>query len=221
MAATRRRRARPDPDGAVTRIVLVRHGETHWHRDNRYAGVSDVELTPHGVQQARELASWARTAALDAIWASDLSRAADTAQACAALTGLDPVVDRRLRELDFGAAEGLTRDEMNTRFPDDVRAFLHDPVTHHLPGGEDPVRAARRFTDCLHDIADQYETGRVLVVAHSTVIRLALCALIGVELSRYRRLFPALGNCALTEVRLDSGDVALLELNTPTTWRTA
>jgi broad specificity phosphatase PhoE len=205
----------------MTRLVLVRHGETLWHRENRYAGTTDVELTPHGRDQARDLAEWAATAALDEVWASTLSRATETARACAAPTGVQLVTDERLRELDFGDAEGLTRQEMGVRFPDAARDFLRDPVRHHLPGGEDPVRAARRFTSCLQDIAERNTTGRVLVVAHSTVIRLALCSLIGVELSRYRRLFPALGNCALTEISLDAGDVALLELNTPIDGRTA
>ena len=77
-----------------------------------------------------------------------------------------------------------------------------------------------RFTSCLQEIADRHTRGRVLVVAHSTTIRLALCSMIGVERSRYRRLFPALGNCALTEISLDASDVALLEFNTPIDRRT-
>jgi broad specificity phosphatase PhoE len=205
----------------MTRLVLVRHGETLWHRENRYAGTSDVELTSHGRDQARDLAKWATRAALDGVWASTLSRAKETARICAAATGARLVTDERLRELDFGDAEGLTRQEMDVRFPDAARDFLRDPVRHHLPGGEDPVRAAHRFTSCLRDIAERHPTGRVLVVAHSTVIRLTLCSLIGVELSRYRRLFPALGNCALTEIGLDAGDVALLAYNTPIDGRTA
>jgi broad specificity phosphatase PhoE len=205
----------------MTRMVLVRHGETIWHGENRYAGTSDVELTEHGREQARDLAEWAATAALDGVWASTLSRAEQTARACAAATPAQLVTDERLRELDFGDAEGLTRQEMGVRFPDAVQDFLRDPVRHHLPGGEDPVRAARRFTSCLQEIAERHPTARVLVVAHSTVIRLALCSLIGVELSRYRRLFPALGNCALTEIQLEADDVALLEFNTPIDRRTA
>jgi broad specificity phosphatase PhoE len=204
----------------MTRLVLVRHGETVWHRENRYAGTSDVDLSPLGRKQARDLAEWATTAALDGVWASTLSRAAETARVCAELTGTRLVTDERLTELDFGAAEGLTRPEMEARFPDAARDFQRDPVRHHLPGGEDPVRAASRFTSCLHVIAERHTAGRVLVVAHSTAIRLALCSLIGVELSRYRRLFPALGNCALTEISLDASEVALLEFNTPIDRRT-
>jgi len=197
----------------VTNLVLVRHGETVWHAENRYAGVSDVALTPRGEEQAGQLAAWARNAGLAAVWSSPLSRARRTAEACAVDVPLE--VDARLRELDFGEGEGLTSAEMTQRFPEARAAFLDDPAAHPLPGGEDPVAAANRFTECLQEIAANLPDGRVLVVAHSSAIRLALCRLIGVPLSEYRRLFPRLRNCALTEVRLRDGRVALLQFNTP------
>ncbi|MES9542223.1 MULTISPECIES: histidine phosphatase family protein [unclassified Actinomadura] len=199
----------------MTRLVLVRHGETEWHAENRYAGVSDVALTPLGLDQARSLAAWAAKARPDAVWCSDLSRSRLTAAPSAAAIGSRLHVDGRLRELDFGQGEGLTRAEMERKFPEELRAFLADPVAAHLPGGEDPAAAARRFTACLDDIARLHEGGRVLVVAHSTAIRLALCRLLGMPLKDYRRRFPSLGNCALTEIRLRDGEAALLEFNTP------
>lgn len=199
----------------MTRLVLVRHGETEWHAENRYAGSSDVALTPRGLEQARSLAAWAGTTRPDAVWCSDLSRARRTAAPSAAAVGTEPQVDQRLRELAFGDGEGLTRAEMERKFPTELRAFLADPVGAHLPGGEDPAAAAARFTDCLHDIAGRDTGGRALVVAHATVIRLALCRLLGMPLKDYRRRFPALGNCARTEIRLRDGDAALLTFNTP------
>lgn len=199
----------------MTLLVLVRHGETLWHDENRYAGSSDVELTSRGVEQAALLADWAQTAGLTGIWASDLTRARGTAVACAESTGVPLRVDPRLRELDFGFAEGLTMDEIRRRFPEAAAGFQRDPVGNHLPGGEAPGGAAERFTACLRDISQAHPSGRVLVVAHSTVIRLALCSLIGVPLSDYRRLFPSLSNCALTEVRLQADEAAILMLNAP------
>ena len=199
----------------MTDLVLVRHGQTVWHAENRYAGRSDVALTPRGLEQAAQLAVWAQTAGLAAVWSSTLSRARITAEACSAAAGLRLEVDARLCELDFGEGEGLTSAEMTQRFPEARAAFLDDPAAHPLPGGEDPVVAANRFTECLQEIAANLPDGRVLVVAHSSAIRLALCRLIGVPLSEYRRLFPALRNCALTEVRLRDGRVALLQFNTP------
>lgn len=199
----------------MTYLVLVRHGETVWHAENRYAGSSDVALTPRGLEQAAQLAAWARTARLAAIMASTLSRARVTAAACADVSGCPLQVDARLRELDFGAGEGHTAAEMQQRLPEAFAAFRTDPVAHHLPGGEDPAEAAQRFIACLRDVVDQHPDGRVLVVAHTTVIRLALCHLIGVPLSQYRRLFPFVRNCGLTELRLTDGQTAVLEFNTP------
>ncbi|GLY79159.1 histidine phosphatase family protein [Actinoallomurus iriomotensis] len=202
----------------MTDLVLVRHGETEWHAENRYAGVSDIALTARGLEQAQQLAAWAATAGLAAVWTSTLTRAQLTATACAEAIGVPLNVDERLRELDFGHGEGLTSAEMHEQFPEALRAFRADPVTDHLPGGEDPTDAARRFTGCLYDLATRYPDDRVLVVAHSTAIRLALCELIGVPMRDYRRTFPSLRNCGLTEVRLTGGQgggAALLEYNTP------
>lgn len=199
----------------MTLITLVRHGETVWHGENRYAGSSDVALTPRGREQAASLARWATAAGLTSIRSSDLSRARLTAQECATTTGLSLTIDPRLRELDFGQGEGLTSAEMQERFPEDRQAFESAPVTHPLPGGENPVLAAGRFTAALQDAAIADPGGHVLVVAHTTAIRLALCRLLGMPLDHYRRVFPALGNCALTTIRVKDGQIGLLQYNTP------
>jgi probable phosphoglycerate mutase len=199
----------------MTDIVLVRHGETVWHAENRYAGVSEVELSPRGLQQAVQLATWASSAGLSAVWSSPLHRALGTATPCADVTGLRLEVDARLRELDFGDGEGLTAQEMRERFPGAFAAFDIDPVADHLPGGEDPVAAVGRLAACLHDISESKPGCRILVVTHTTVIRLTLCHLLGAPLSDCRRLFPAIRNCALTEIRMTGRRPGLLQFNVP------
>lgn len=199
----------------MTDLFLVRHGETVWHSENRYAGTTDIELTALGLRQAGLLAGWAAAAGLDAVWSSPLSRARRTAAESGARTGLEVCLDPRLRELDFGAAEGLTKSDMATSFPAELAAFHDDPVAHHLPDGEDPDDAAARFVTCLEDIAAEHPEGRVLVVAHTTAIRLAVCRMLGIPLGDYRRVFPAVGNCALTQVRLHDGQASILQFNTP------
>ncbi|GAB2864482.1 alpha-ribazole phosphatase [Actinocorallia aurea] len=195
----------------MTDLVLVRHGETVWHAENRYAGVSDIALTDAGVRQAERLAGWAKGAGLDAVWSSTLSRAQVTAAPSARAAGVPLQADARLRELDFGLAEGMTKAEMRVRFPAARAAFEADPAAHPLPGGERPGAAADRFVSCLRQI----EGGRVLVVAHTTAIRLALCHLLGIPLAEYRRRLPALDNGTLTEVRLHPDHAALLRYNSP------
>lgn len=204
----------------MTDLTLVRHGETVWHAEHRYAGSSDIPLTARGRQQARWLAEWAERTEFDAIRASPLARARETAEAVARATGLTTPTDERLAELDFGAAEGLTGTEMTDRFGGAREAFVRDPVADHLPGGEDPKQAVERMMACLTALVSDYPDGRVLVVGHGTIQRLVLCHLLGLPLRDYRRHFPVVRNCGVTTVRwnptADPDTVALIEYNVPT-----
>ncbi len=200
----------------VTDVVLVRHGETVWHAENRYAGRSDVALTERGREQAWALARWAGTAGLDGLWCSELRRSRQTATPCAEASGLILRVDPRLNEVDFGAGEGLTAHELRQRFPREADAFIQDPAGHPLPGAEDPRAVTARALACLTEIAEKVPHGRVLVVAHNSLIRLTLCHLLGIPLSEYRRRFPVIRNCSLNEIRLLGGErTALLQFNAP------
>ncbi|GHB78851.1 phosphoglycerate mutase [Streptomyces umbrinus] len=198
-------------------VIFVRHGETLWHAENRYAGSTDIALTEHGHAQSRALADWAEQADLTAIFASPLTRSQETARDSAVRTGLPVRVDERLRELDFGIAEGLTRAEMHQRFPEHLAAFRTDPVTNHFPKGENPLDASDRYLAFLTELQAEHHEGRVLVVGHSTAIRLALCRLLGLPVRHYRRTFPFLANCALNELVLRDGGPSLLTLNRPVT----
>jgi broad specificity phosphatase PhoE len=200
---------------AGPRLFLTRHGETVWHFENRYAGSTDIELNGRGREQAELLADWAKQAGLSALWCSDLRRARDTAAPVASATGLAARVDPRLRELDFGRSEGRTMAEMEALYADRLAAFLADPVAGHMPDGEDPNAAADRGLAAVGDIVAEAGDGRVLVVAHSTLLRLVLCRLLGVPLASYRRLFPVVRNCGITEIAFDDGRFSLLEFNTP------
>lgn len=199
----------------MTVLHLVRHGETVWHAENRYAGVSDVALTLRGVQQAESLGRWAATADLDAVYASTLSRAIKTAEPTVALTGLELVTDADLREIDFGLGEGLTRAEMAERFPDELESFLARPAENPLPHGEPGIRGIERSRSALDRIATAFPDGQVLVVMHSTLVRLLICSLAGIDPNAYRRVFPRIGNCALNTVRVNDKGTAILGINVP------
>ena len=189
----------------MRRIVLTRHGETVWHAENRYAGSSDVGLTERGRRQAAALGDWAATAGLSAVYSSDLTRCRDTAAPAAAALEQPVRTDRRLRELDFGKAEGRTLAELRADEPDAVEAFLADPGLHPLPGGEPPAHAVERARSGLADIAAAHPDSRVLVVMHSTLLRLVLCDLLGLPLGRYRVAFPSARNVGLTELSWPDG----------------
>lgn len=199
----------------MTHLFLVRHGATIWHAENRYAGVSDVALDPRGYAQAERLATWASEAGLAAVWSSPLSRARETAAPAARVAGLELRIDERLREIDFGKIEGKTMAEAEQLFSEEMRRFKVDPATYPMPGGEDPYKAAHRAVSALRDISASHPNGRVLVVAHNTLIRLTLCSLFSIPLARYRTVFPGVHNGALTEIRLEHDSAALLQYNCP------
>jgi broad specificity phosphatase PhoE len=199
----------------MTNLVLVRHGESVWHAENRYTGRSDIALTEQGQHEAELLGHWASVTQLDAIWISDLARTYDTAVPSARATGLQPYIDTRLRELDFGDGEGHTKAELRKLFPNAWKAFLDNPADHPLPGGEDPYKAAERAVSCFRDIVQTYPEGKVLVVFHSTLLRLSLCKLLGIPLRNYRTTFSFVRNCALTEIKIQDDKTSLVMFNSP------
>ncbi|MHA6630692.1 histidine phosphatase family protein [Pseudonocardia sichuanensis] len=204
---------------SATELTLVRHGRTVWHAENRYAGVSDVPLDDTGRAQAAALADWARHQGFDVLVCSPVSRARITAAPVAAALGLEPEVVPELRETDFGVAEGRTLAELRASHPEAAAAFVADPVAHPFPGAEPPAAAAARAVDALRAVAERHRGANVLVVAHNTLLRLALCAWLGIPLSRYRDVLPRLENAAATRLRVpaDPGrPPALLALNVPT-----
>jgi probable phosphoglycerate mutase len=201
-----------------TRIFLSRHGQTVWHAENRYAGISDIDLTATGREQARRLASWCRRHRPAAVVSSPVRRAVETSTPSARALGAEPVVLDDLREVNFGIAEGRTLRELEHLDPQAVHRFRSDPVRHHFAGGEPSAHAAVRAERALRWVARRYAGDTVLVVAHNTLIRLALCQLLGLEISRYRTLFPRLDNGTLSELSLASdgeGHAALHSLNVP------
>jgi 2,3-bisphosphoglycerate-dependent phosphoglycerate mutase len=197
-------------------LLLARHGQTIWHAENRYAGVSDIALTDTGRAQAQALGRWAAAHPVDAIWTSPVSRAVATAEpACHAL-GLTPHTEPDLRECDFGVVEGRTLAEFATEDPNAAQAFRTDPVANPFPRAENPMAAATRGATALRRIAAAHPGERALVVAHNTLLRLVLCTLLSIPAREYRRVFPRLRNAAISELRVNSdGSAALLSLNVP------
>jgi len=205
----------------VTRalLVLTRHGQTVWHHENRYAGVSDIELSAVGHEQAASLADWTRRVRPAAVLSSPLERALATARPSAAAIGAAPLVVDDLREVDFGLAEGRTLTELRADDPEMVARFRRNPVANHFPGADHPAAAADRAAAALQLIASGHPGATVLVVAHNTLLRLALCRLLGIDVGAYRQVFPGMDNGTLTELSLaaDGSPGSLLSYNVPLT----
>lgn len=142
----------------ATTLLLARHGESDWNALRRVQGHTDRPLTARGHEQARALAEELDGEELDAVYASDLARALDTARAVADRRGLGVLPLPELREKHFGSWEGLTDDEVNERHP--------EARLGHWGDGETPEELSARIFAALGRIAAAHPGGRVLVVTH-------------------------------------------------------
>ena len=148
-----------------TRLFLVRHGESTWNTEGRWQGQADPPLTALGERQA-EAAAAGITVPVDGIWTSDLGRASRTAELLTAALGVDPPRnDPRLRERDAGEWSGLTRAEIEERWPGHLAAHRSPP------SWESDAAVLERALAALHDIAAETPAGVALVVTHGGVVR--------------------------------------------------
>ncbi len=166
----------------MTTLLLVRHGETDWNADGRLQGHTDRPLSDYGRWQARRLAEELADEELDAIYASDLARARETAEIVAEPLGLPVVLDPDLREKNWGNWEGLTSVER------DRVEFVGESTEEH----------ADRMLRALRRIAGRHPGGRVLVVTHGGSMRRVQTAALGFAM-------PVVENCGRWECVLEDG----------------
>ena len=188
-----------------TTLVLVRHGETDWNRENRFQGHADISLNAAGRVQAHELARELEGQGFDAVYSSPLQRAAETARIVAARPGLDVHVSDGLMEVDVGSWSGLTRDEIEVRFPDGYRRWLQ--YGHGWDDGESYDELGERVVSDLLRIAERHSDELVLAVTHGGPIRSALAASAGVPFGHARRSIAVLENCATVSIAVRNGNL--------------
>jgi glucosyl-3-phosphoglycerate phosphatase len=194
-------------DQLVT-LLLWRHGQTEWNLERRFQGQSDVGLNVTGMRQARQAALLIAALEPDAIYSSDLARAASTAEPLARLTGLPVSLDKDLRERHGGAWEGLTDQEIRQSYP-------HEYQIWSPPGGEPTATVADRAAGAFERIADNMAGGSLtVVVSHGAAIGLGMSRLLG--LPEQERVLGSLANCSWSVVGRRSGRWRLLEHNVGT-----
>jgi broad specificity phosphatase PhoE len=188
-------------------IWWIRHGETAWNRDGRIQGASDVPLDELGRAQAKALARRLDAAAFDAVYASDLLRAIETATI--ALPGREPTLDPRLREFAYGVLEGRRWDEvLPPEVEEGVRAWRADPRRQRVQGGEsygDLMARVQSF------VADLPAAGRVAVFSHGGTIRAALYAVTGPPVEGGWRV--EIANTSITRLRFVGRRATLVVVN--------
>lgn len=197
------------------RIVVWRHGRTAWNFEGRFQGQDDVALDATGVAQAQAAARVLAGLRPEAILSSDLSRAAATAAELAAVTGLEVAFDKGLRETNLGTWQGLTREEVNARFPGEAEAWLRGG-TDRRGGGETMQEVAERCVAATEAALERLSPSATLVVVtHGGAGRVMIAQLIGLPPEHWRAL-GGQSNCCWSVIGAGRGGWALLEHNAGT-----
>jgi broad specificity phosphatase PhoE len=161
------------------RLLAVRHGATEWSQARRFAGSQDIPLTAHGRLQAEAVAQALAGTSAAAVYTSPLERARTSAEVIAKPHRLEAIIEPDFREMAFGAWEGLTRDEMATRFPAEAVAWASTPHVLTPPQGEPLAAVDSRVRAALAALFERHRGDTVILVSHAIVMRLIVLAALG------------------------------------------
>jgi broad specificity phosphatase PhoE len=195
----------------LTRLILVRHGETAHNLGNVTLGRADVPLNDRGRAQARAVAaSLLRPPA--AIYFSPLSRAAETARIIGTATGVTPEAEPGLIEMDVGEMEHLSGADLREKHPDFLRAWMSDACADvRMPGGETLREVQERAWATVLRLASGHPSGTVVAVTHNFVISMLVCRALDLPIEAFRRVGrPPVGSMCTIEIRETSSSVVRL-----------
>jgi broad specificity phosphatase PhoE len=170
----------------ATRLLLVRHGATTLSAEDRFAGATDIPLSDDGRAQAAALADRLRDDPINAIYCSPMRRTLETASIIAEPHQLTPISRPALREIDHGHWEGLTRQDVESRFKDEYARWEEDPFSSAPSGGECGVDVMARALPIVRAIVEAHHGQQVVVVSHKATIRLVISSLLGFDARGYR-----------------------------------
>lgn len=196
-----------------TEVLIIRHGQTDWNTTKLLQGHSDIPLNEKGIEQALALADSLREEKLEAIFSSDLQRALRTAEEIAKRHNLPVQTDPALRERSYGAFEGLSRDEIKTRYPESHTAWYAADPDHVFPPGERIAESIRVFHNraikTIQRIALPYAGKKIVLIAHFGIIESAYRIAHGMPLEIRTRV-PVL-NASINRFRVQQNRIELIE----------
>lgn len=195
------------------RLVVLRHGSTDWNEQGRYQGCKESRLSAQGRAQAEAAARLLADREFSALYASPLSRAQETAGLIAERRGCSVLPAPAFREICLGVWEGLTRQEVQTRFPALYADWRERPHTVAIPDGETVAMVQKRVLEGLTQLRAAHEGETICLVAHGVTIRLLILEALGLPTGRLWsfRVSPA----AVSEIEYGNGWATVHRLNVP------
>ena len=170
----------------MTRLLLVRHGATELSAEDRFAGASGVDLSDEGRRQIKCLAVRLEREPIAAAYASPLGRTMESATILCAPHHLTPIATHGLEEVSHGHWEGLSRRDVEEKYPAEYEAWESDPFTVAPEGGESGVAVLARALPVIREIVVKHEGQQVLVVSHKATLRILISSVLGFDARGYR-----------------------------------
>lgn len=158
----------------MTKVILVRHGQTEWNILGKYQGHSDIDLSALGLEQANLLTQRFANQKIDAIYASDLKRAIKTAEGIANTHQLSLHIIPELREISFGDWEGLDYNTINSKWPGEMECFFNNADSVVIPNGETFCEVEQRSCNVVQKIIEHHPDQTIVIVSHGGTIRTLL-----------------------------------------------
>jgi len=192
-----------------TRLYLARHGETTTSAEFRFIGHMDVDITENGVEQMTTLRDRLMNDELNAIFCSDLLRSSKGAQIIGSLHEAEPISCPEFREIHLGIWEGLTRDDIMERYPEEYNLRLQDLAYSHIQDGESFKDLQVRVMEKLSTILKEWKGKNILLLAHGGVNRVIMFHALNLDLQLLPRIDQDYG-CLNTIDYYDDGPVVKL-----------
>lgn len=190
----------------------MRHGETESNIKRRYQGWTESPLSKKGLKQAEKTGQWLAEKKIDALYASDLSRASHTAQIIGASFLLKPVISPLLREINFGRWEGLTYDDIMGAWPSEITSWLDDPFLRSAPGGETVAEVGQRMLSFVEELLGRYPGDQgIVVVSHGGSIRALISHVMGLDKESFWQL--GVDNASVSRISFSAAGSEVVYLN--------
>ncbi len=184
----------------MSKLLLVRHGDTEFNSARRFQGHSDIELSTAGYRQAERLRDRLAAEKIDIIFSSDLKRALVTAELISSRHRVSLITCPELREINYGKLEGLTFEEISRFYPEVGDRCLNWSLQLEFPDGESFDELKERVSKFLDRLEKHTSEQTILIVAHGGPLRLMVCYLLGIELRHWQ------------QIRLDNASLSIVDI---------
>jgi broad specificity phosphatase PhoE len=194
----------------MTRLMLIRHGDTAWNVEEIFRGRANVELNEAGIKQAELLAKHLADESIVAIYSSPLKRALKTAKIIAASRHIDVINAPELIDFDYGEWQGLSHDTVKEKYKAPYDKWLNNPHLVKMPKGESLDDVRKRAISLIDRIIVKHE-GTIALVSHRVVGKVVICALLGLDISHFWNI--KLDTCGITTFAYENERFVLTKHN--------